>query len=110
MNATDETLVQEEQTRMRARNEAARRETAGPLGVIKAFRIIGLVSALIPFIGIAGVVFFNLVTFWMGIYVQFKGNSDGIKHIFLSVVFGLVGGVIWLAVSALTGILGALLN
>lgn len=110
MNSNNENLVIEEQQKMRAKQEAARRETAGTLLTIRKWRKFGWIIALIPFVGIAGSPLFMFISFLSGFRMQASNPSDFTKECLstlfqsmaafaVAVVTMLVGGFIISAIA-----------
>ncbi|HGK7303826.1 TPA: hypothetical protein ACJ509_001693 [Stenotrophomonas maltophilia] len=111
MNPVPENDVQQALNERRVRDEAARRSTDGAMRTARTLRWVGWACALVPVIGIFGVMFFVLGAFICFMYAHSKGNPDGLKNALLSLASAVVAGLVWLLVNLVVlGLFGAVLS
>lgn len=92
--STHEERVRDEIAAKRAREEAARRETAGLSKWAKITRYVAIPGFIIPFIGIGWVLLFGFISMVLSIGMLLKGNpKDGIISMVIACLVMVLGSV-----------------
>lgn len=99
MNQLNESDVQDALQQRLVREEAGRRATDGLMRTARTLRWIGWGCALVPIVGIVGVVLFLLSTILCFAYAQSKGNPDGIKQLLITLASLFAAGIVWVLVN-----------
>ncbi|MGE8247931.1 MAG: hypothetical protein ACN6PO_01785 [Stenotrophomonas bentonitica] len=111
MNQLNESDVQDALQQRLVREEAGRRATDGLMRTARTLRWIGWGCALVPIVGIFGVVLFLLSTILCFAYAQSKGNPDGIKQLLITLASLFAAGIVWVLVNlTVLGLFGAAMS